>query len=486
MSRPKFDPIEYLIQIQVNSPLSSPEGILASLERYRTLSPEQLRLRVMTYENSNPIEDLCFIDLARESDFKYWSVCPDWSADQAVALSFGKLPRGVDWQVIQELAEYSQVATGYLERRDLVRRSIAAGMLPDPIRPAAFIVWARRAGIILPTKLESGVKERAFELAAVNAGISITPVADLALPFNPDPAGCIEQAQETQSEIEDLRTRLKEAESRLATEQRTYTREKGTLLKLFMGLVTTTYGYNPRGDAMKEAFGLSRREALWAIKALRDEPLELWCAAAEREAGLQELDEPDVEISPMTAGGEVVEDYRHVGLSLRRHPVEFLRADLTGRRIVTCAEAMAARDGRWLEAAGLVLVRQRPGSAKGVMFITIEDETGVANLVVWPSLFERQRRIVLSAGMIAVRGKIQREGAVVHLVAHHLTDLSQDLAIVGERDGEFQLPHGSSGDHVRDALSPDERHLPQSVQTRVIYISDPHLDTIKVKTRDFR
>jgi error-prone DNA polymerase len=99
------------------------------------------------------------------------------------------------------------------------------------------------------------------------------------------------------------------------------------------------------GDAMKEAFGLPRREALWAIKALRDEPLELWSAAAQRVTGMvQELDEPDVEIRPMTAGGEVVEDYRHVGLSLRRHPVEFLRADLTGRHIVTCAEAMAARD----------------------------------------------------------------------------------------------------------------------------------------------
>jgi error-prone DNA polymerase len=150
-------------------------------------------------------------------------------------------------------------------------------------------------------------------------------------------------------------------------------------------------------DAMKESLGLARRRALWAIKALRDEPLELWTAAAEREARtVPELDEPDVAIRPMTAGGEVVEDYRHVGLSLRRHPVEFLRADLTWRRIVTCAEAMAAKDGRWLEAAGLVLVRQRPGSAKGVMFIAIEDETGVANLVVWPSVFERQRRIVLS------------------------------------------------------------------------------------------
>src|SRR3546814_8196272 len=86
----------------------------------------------------------------------------------------------------------------------------------------------------------------------------------------------------------------------------------------------------------------------------------------------------------MTAGTEVVEDYGHVGLSLRSHPVAFLRPDLRRRRIVTCQEAMDARDSRWLEAAGIVLVRQRPGSAKGVMFITLEDETGIANLVVWP------------------------------------------------------------------------------------------------------
>jgi error-prone DNA polymerase len=242
-------------------------------------------------------------------------------------------------------------------------------------------------------------------------------------------------------------------------------------------------------DAMNESLGLARREALWAIKALRDEPLELWSAAAERQARtVPELQEPNVAIRPMTAGGEVVEDYRHVGLSLRRHPVEFLRTDLAGRRIVTCAEAMGARDGRWLEAAGLVLVRQRPGSAKGVMFITIEDETGVANLVVWPSLFERQRRVVLSAGMMAVRGKIQREGEVVHLVAHHLTDLSDELASIGDRDGGFPLPHGR-GDQIRDggSFGPDQRDLPpRGLRTRDIYIPDLHIDTIKVKTRDFR
>jgi error-prone DNA polymerase len=130
----------------------------------------------------------------------------------------------------------------------------------------------------------------------------------------------------------------------------------------------------------------------------------------------------------MTTGGEVVEDYGHVGLTLRSHPVSFLREDLRRQRIVTCAEAMRASDGRWLETAGLVLVRLMPGSAKGVMFITIEDEAGIANLVIWPKLYERQRWVILSAKMMAVRGRIQREGEVVHLVAHRLTDLSNTLA----------------------------------------------------------
>jgi error-prone DNA polymerase len=196
-------------------------------------------------------------------------------------------------------------------------------------------------------------------------------------------------------------------------------------------------------DAMNESLGLARREALWALKALRDEPLELFAAAAQREARtIEEVREPTVSLRPMTSGGEVVEDYRHVGLSLRQHPASFLRADLASRRIVTCADAMNARDGKWLMTAGLVLVRQKPGSAKGVMFITIEDETGVANLVIWPSLYERQRRIILAAGMIAVQGRIQREGDVVHLVANHLTDLSADLAGVGDRDNGFPPPHG--------------------------------------------
>jgi error-prone DNA polymerase len=104
---------------------------------------------------------------------------------------------------------------------------------------------------------------------------------------------------------------------------------------------------------------------------------------------IPEAAEPAVALRPMAAGREVVEDYVTTGLTLREHPVAFLRPDLAAKRIVTCAEAGRARDGRWLTTAGVVLVRLRPGSAKGVLFITIEDETGIANLVIWPKLFEK-------------------------------------------------------------------------------------------------
>ena len=178
-----------------------------------------------------------------------------------------------------------------------------------------------------------------------------------------------------------------------------------------------------------------------------------------------------------------------MGLTLRRHPVAFLRDDLAARRIVTCTQAMDARDGRWLEAAGLVLVRQRPGSAKGVMFITLEDETGIAPTWWWqrPQVFLRKfRRVVMGASMIAVRGRIQREGEVVHLVAHRLVDLSAELATVGSRDVAFPLPHGRGDEVTHAGGGPDPRDLPpKGLRTRDIYVPDLHIDIIKTKSRNF-
>jgi error-prone DNA polymerase len=237
-------------------------------------------------------------------------------------------------------------------------------------------------------------------------------------------------------------------------------------------------------DAFLPSLSLARREALWAIKALWDEPLPLFAAAASREnAVVDELQEPSVALRPMTDGGEVVQDYGHVGLTLREHPMTFLRRDLSRRRIVTCAEAVRARDGAWLETAGLVLVRQRPGSAKGVIFMTLEDETGIANAVLWVKTFEKYRRVVLSAGMVGIYGKIQREGEVVHLVAHRLTDLSEALASVGERNHAFPLPHGR-GDEFHHGIPPDDhrtirKHPPPAVDDA------EEVERIKVISRNF-
>ncbi len=236
-----------------------------------------------------------------------------------------------------------------------------------------------------------------------------------------------------------------------------------------------------------QSLKLQRRDALWAIKALRDEPLPLFAAAAEREAAvIPEQQEPEVELRQMTEGHNVIQDYGHVGLTLRQHPIAFLRRDLEKRNIVTCSEAMNARDGRWVMTAGLVLVRQKPGSAKGVMFITIEDETAPANVVVWPSLFEKRRRVVLGASMMAINGRIQREGEVVHLVAQQLFDLSGDLSGLADRDVDFKLPTGRGDEFARGGeTDPQDRSKPVP-EPRDIFVRDLHIDTLKVKARNFQ
>jgi error-prone DNA polymerase len=235
------------------------------------------------------------------------------------------------------------------------------------------------------------------------------------------------------------------------------------------------------------SMGLNRRDALWKIKGLGDAPLPLFAAADRRDGQMRpEVTEPDVSLTPMTEGREVVEDYRSKGLTLRHHPVAFLREELERRRMIRCADLKHIRDGRRVAVPGLILVRQKPGSAKGVTFMTIEDETDVANLVIWPSLFEQQRRLILSAGMIACRGRVQREGQVIHVVAEHMLDLSDLLRSVGDRKEAFPLQHGR-GDEARHGSRPDPREaLPLGHKPRDIFVPDLHLDSIKLKTRDFR
>ena len=238
-------------------------------------------------------------------------------------------------------------------------------------------------------------------------------------------------------------------------------------------------------DALR-GLGLERREALWAIRGLRDDVLPLFAAADAGRKRQPEVIEPSVSIVPMTAGRNVVEDYASVGLTLRQHPVAFVRGDLESRHISPCVDLLTSRDGQRMTVAGVVLVRQRPGTATGVIFITIEDETGIANIVVWSSLFDRQRRVVLSASMLECRGRVQREGDVIHVVAEQLEDLSPLLRSVGNRQQPFPVQHGRR-DAVMQQDGPDPRATAASaVATRHTGRFADQVQEIRVHTRSFR
>ncbi|AUW59003.1 error-prone DNA polymerase [Sphingobium sp. SCG-1] len=198
-----------------------------------------------------------------------------------------------------------------------------------------------------------------------------------------------------------------------------------------------------------------RRQGLWKVKGLGEAPLPLFAAADEREQGFSpEGLEPQVVLKPMTAGRDVVEDYRSLQLSLRGHPLQFLRRELDAMRIVRCADLAAIRDGRNVEVAGVILVRQRPGSAKGVLFVTIEDETGVAQGILWPDRFEIYRRQVMAASMIAMRGRLQKEGEVIHIICDRITDHDAMLRSIGRMD--FSVAPGR-GDGASHGGGPDPR-----------------------------
>ncbi|HEY4135787.1 MAG TPA: OB-fold nucleic acid binding domain-containing protein [Alphaproteobacteria bacterium] len=174
------------------------------------------------------------------------------------------------------------------------------------------------------------------------------------------------------------------------------------------GVLPTTLERLADADAY-QSLGLSRRQALWNVKALAPKPLPLFAAVGEEEIP----EEHEVALPVMAALEEVAEDYRALSLSLKAHPVSFLRDVFTDEGVVTNARLAELPSERYVTVSGLVLIRQRPGTASGVIFMTIEDETGVANLVVWTDVFERFQQAVLTGQLVVVRGRLQHEGAVI-------------------------------------------------------------------------
>ncbi len=258
--------------------------------------------------------------------------------------------------------------------------------------------------------------------------------------------------------------------------------------------------------------GLDRRRGLWAVKALGEPPLPLFAAQAQQSrltalpldgGGLggeavtsllpiaEAAISPPHPSSPPSAGGEglsgwerlqakrarsraaallpqmplgehVVEDYATTGLTIKRHPLAFLRAELRRDGLVAARDLATLPVGRRLRIAGLVLIRQRPGSANGVVFITLEDETGIANLIVWPAILERFRRAALGATLLCCRGRLQREESVIHLVAEDLQDWTPRLNTLRDRTGDDPC---SRRDSVTSPPSPSASACPATIRT---------------------
>jgi error-prone DNA polymerase len=215
--------------------------------------------------------------------------------------------------------------------------------------------------------------------------------------------------------------------------------------------------------------GLTRRDALWQVRAIRaPAPLPLFADPIDGEG----IREPQVELPAMHLGEEVVEDYVALRLSLRAHPMELLRTSLPG---LTPHVELATTPPRPVSVCGLVITRQRPGTASGVIFLTLEDETGVSNVVVWPKVYERFRRAVMGGRLLRVTGRLEREGIVVHLIADRIEDLSHRLSELGHpMDGAVGITQPQADDAPRPPRQPARARHPREQAKQLFPSRDFH------------
>jgi len=353
---------------------------------------------------------------------------------------------------------------------------------------AAALLNAQPMGFYAPAQIVRDAREHGVEVRPVDINHS-----DYEATLEPGPLAAEHLHEMHRDMAADVRARhavrlgLKEVKGLAEEDAKTIVARRGapyvSLRDLWLRTAVSPKTIARLADA--DAFGslnLSRRKALWGVRALGragdqdDLPLFRFdettdaalspspggggSAASESElpgwgdsaspppAGLTAGDlpppgggknrEPDVILPPMPLGEEVVNDYRYLKLSLRAHPASFLREDLSGRGILRNEALRKAASGKRVCVSGLVTVRQRPGSANGVIFLSIEDETALANIIVWPKTFERFRPVVLGARYIAVTGRMQEESGVIHVVAERLEDLTFLLGRLAEAGTEIE------------------------------------------------
>ncbi len=305
-----------------------------------------------------------------------------------------------DWDCTLELPSPRERGEGQGEGQMLALRSVAA---PHPMAEA----WLRHD----PLPVSTG---RGRERAAVRLGLRLI-------------AG------------------LPEAEAQVLMEKRGAGYTSVSALWGRSGMRFVSLELLANADAFR-SIGRDRRRALWEVRGLAGGASEArprrTAASAAMLIPSENRDlfaEPKVDLPAMALSEHVAEDYAATGLSLKAHPVAFFRNDLKGRGVITSAEHWdERRKGRRVSIAGLVLVRQRPGTAKGVIFLTLEDETGIVNVVVWPKVFDANRRVLMTAQFLLVKGRIEREGLVIHVVAEELVDLTHRLRELS--DGAVDVP----------------------------------------------
>jgi len=224
-------------------------------------------------------------------------------------------------------------------------------------------------------------------------------------------------------------------------------------------------------DAFR-SMGMDRRQALWEVSALQDRPIALF-----QGQDSESKSEPQIELPLMTAGEHVVQDYTSTSLSLKAHPVSFVREQLRLLRVVSTGELSEIKDGTPLKVAGLVLVRQRPGTAKGVCFITIEDETGFSNLVVFQKVFDKYRKEILQSKLLMVEGELQREGEVIHVVVKRCFDLSKLLR---------GLSRTAADDETLLSLSRADERTPFPVYPKKVGLPDEKQEQLFPNARNFK
>ncbi len=228
-------------------------------------------------------------------------------------------------------------------------------------------------------------------------------------------------------------------------------------LKTRAGIDAGTIRRLAAADAVR-SMALDRRQALWDARALRDAPdLPLFRF---RHTGRGRR-RPVVTLPQMPACEHVVADYQTLRLSLKAHPMSFLRRSMARQGYTPRATCPGCATGDASQLAGIVLIRQRPGSAKGVCFITLEDETGVANLVVWPKVMAQYRKVIMASRLIDVKGYVQRDADVIHIVAQHLEDRSDALHRLSNDPQEVQAARKDHGIHPSPTSS--HRH-PRNVR----------------------